>query len=64
MTRFGMREDEMSRIAELIKECIIDKKVVKEGVNRLRSEYQTVRYSYDSIEKKIETDSIKKTEKN
>jgi glycine hydroxymethyltransferase len=64
MTRFGMREDEMSRIAELIKECIIDKKVVKEGVNRSRSEYQTVRYSYDSIEKKIETDSIKKTEKN
>jgi glycine hydroxymethyltransferase len=47
MTRFGMGEDEMVRIAELIKECIIDKKSVKEEVNRFRSEYQWVRYSYD-----------------
>jgi glycine hydroxymethyltransferase len=52
MTRFGMREDEMSHIAELIKECIIDKKVVKEEVNRFRSGYREVRYSFDSIEKK------------
>ena len=52
MTRFGMREDEMSHIAELIKECIMDKKVVKEEVNRFRSEYQEVRYSFDGIEKK------------
>ena len=47
MTRFGMGEDEMVRIAELIKECIIDKKSVKEEVNRFRSEYQRVKYSYD-----------------
>ena len=47
MTRFGMGEDEMVRIAELIKECIIDKKSVKEEVNRFRSEYQWVKYSYD-----------------
>ncbi len=54
----------MSHIAELIKECIIDRKVVKEEVNRFRSGYREVRYSFDSIENKIETDSIKKTNKN
>ena len=47
MTRFGMAEEEMVRIAELIKECIIDKKSVKGEVNRLRSAYQEVRYSFD-----------------
>ena len=49
MTHFGMGEQEMDRIAELIKECIIDKKPVKEEVNRFRSKYQTVLYSYDEI---------------
>ncbi len=49
MTRFGMGEDEMVRIAELIKECLIEKKSVKEEVNRFRSEYQEVKYSYDEI---------------
>ena len=49
MTRFGMGEDEMARIAELIKECLIDRKSVKEEVNRFRSEYQEVKYSYDKI---------------
>ena len=47
MTRFGMGAVEMERIAELMKECIIDKKSVKEEVNRFRSEYQRVKYSYD-----------------
>jgi glycine hydroxymethyltransferase len=47
MTRFGMGAAEMERIAELMKECIIDKKEVKEEVNRFRSEYQLVNYSYD-----------------
>jgi len=49
MTRFGMGEDEMVRIAELIKECLIDNKSVKEEVNRFRSKYQEVKYSYDEI---------------
>ncbi len=49
MTRFGMGEDEMVRIAELIKECLIDNKSFKEEVNRFRSEYQEVKYSYDEI---------------
>ena len=48
MTRVGMGEQEMGRIAELIKECIIEKKTVKEEVNRFRSQYQEVAYSYDS----------------
>jgi hypothetical protein len=30
-----------------MKECVIDKKSVKEEVNRFRSEYQRVKYSYD-----------------
>jgi len=47
MTRVGMAEQEMGRIAELIKECIIDKKTVKEEVNRFRSPFQEVNYSYD-----------------
>ncbi|MCP4630329.1 MAG: serine hydroxymethyltransferase [bacterium] len=49
MTRVGMGEQEMGRIAELIKECIIDKKIVKEEVNRFRSQFQAVHYSYDKI---------------
>ncbi len=49
MTRVGMGEEEMGRIAELMKECIIGKKSVKEEVNRFRSNYQDVHYSYDVI---------------
>ena len=49
MTRFGMGEEEMVRIAELIKECVIEKKLVKEEVNRFRSEYQEVKYSFDEL---------------
>jgi glycine hydroxymethyltransferase len=47
MTRFGMGEAEMENIARLMKECVIDKKPVKEEVNRFRSEFQRVKYSYD-----------------
>ncbi|MFQ5484760.1 MAG: serine hydroxymethyltransferase, partial [Desulfobacterales bacterium] len=64
MTRFGMQEDEMFHIAALIKECIINKKVVKEEVNRFRSEYQAVRYSFDGIKEKIEPDESRKQIKN
>lgn len=49
MTRFGMGEPEMGRIAELIKECLIEKRSVKEEVNRFRSAYQEVKYSFDSL---------------
>jgi glycine hydroxymethyltransferase len=64
MTRFGMGEQEMGRIAELIKECIIDKKPVKEEVNRFRAKYKKVRYSYDDLEqKKSESAKPKKSKK-
>ena len=52
MTRVGMGAQEMGRIAELIKECVIDKKSVKEAVNRFRSQYREVHYSYDVVKEK------------
>jgi glycine/serine hydroxymethyltransferase len=55
MTRFGMGKEEMRRIAGLMKECIIDKKNVKEEVNRFRQAYQEVKYSFDDANT-LETD--------
>ena len=63
MTRVGMGGQEMGRIAELIKECIIDKKTVKEEVNRFRSKFQEVHYSYDVI-KPAETRPVESKELN
>jgi hypothetical protein len=39
----------------LIKECIVDKKKVKEEVNRFRSAFQEVKYSFDNINLKSKT---------
>ena len=47
MTRFGMKEEEMERIAELMKECIVDKKYVKKEVNLFRESFQRIGFSYD-----------------
>ena len=47
MTRCGMKKDEMIKIAALIKECIVDKKSVKDEVNRFRRDYQEIKYSFD-----------------
>jgi glycine hydroxymethyltransferase len=47
MTRCGMKKDEMIKIAALMKECIIDKKSVKDEVNRFRGDYQEIKYSFD-----------------
>ena len=52
MTRFGMGAEEMGKIAELIKECVIDKKTVKDEVNRFRAQYRNVKYSYDETAQK------------
>ena len=49
MTRFGMGAEEMGKIAELMKECIVDHKTVKDEVNRFRGKYQNVKYSYDDM---------------
>jgi glycine hydroxymethyltransferase len=52
MTRFGMDAKAMGRIAELIKECIMDKKPVKEEVNRFRAKYRKIKYSCDGAKEK------------
>jgi len=48
MTRFGMKTDEMQRIAGLIKECVIDNKQVRDEVNKFRRDYQKIKYSFDN----------------
>ncbi len=47
-----MGAEEMGKIAELMKECIVDKKSVKDEVNRFRGRYQEVKYSYDNMRSK------------
>jgi len=48
MTRVGMKEPEMERIAELFKRCLMDKKFVGDDVKDMRSYYQGVAYSFDA----------------
>ena len=50
MTRFGMGQAEMERIAELMKEVVIDQKDVRKEVHRFRSDYQEIKYGYDDVE--------------
>jgi glycine hydroxymethyltransferase len=52
MTRFGMGESEMGRIAELIHASVVGHKNVEEDCRRLRSEFPEIRYAYrlDQIE--------------
>jgi len=47
MTRMGMATDEMERIADLIRECIIENKEVRDEVKSFRQDYQEVLYSFD-----------------
>ena len=49
MTRFGMGESEMVRIAELMHACIVGREDVREEVNRFRAGFQEVRYTYDNF---------------
>jgi glycine hydroxymethyltransferase len=48
MTRVGMRESEMERIAELFKRCLIEKKFVGDEVMEFRKDFQNVGYSFDA----------------
>jgi len=50
MTRFGMNEPEMEKIAGLIKDVVINKQNVKDEVNKMRGDYQEVKYSFDNAE--------------
>ena len=47
MTRIGMKEPEMERIAELFQKCLIEKKFVGDEVKEMRARYQEVGYSFD-----------------
>ena len=44
MTRFGMKEDEMGRIAKLFREAVIEGKDVKGEVNSFRSDFTRICY--------------------
>ena len=48
MTRFGMKEAEMERIAELIAEAVIKTRDVRQEVNKMRDAFQDVHYSFDN----------------
>ena len=47
MTRFGMAEAEMERVAELIAEAVVQGRDVRDEVNRFRERFQDVKYSFD-----------------
>jgi glycine hydroxymethyltransferase len=47
MTRFGMKEKEMERIAELFKKCLKDSLSINDEVQEFRKEFQKVQYSFD-----------------
>ena len=48
MTRVGMKEPEMDRIADLFKRCLMEKKFVGDDVKEFRSNYREVGYSFDA----------------
>jgi glycine hydroxymethyltransferase len=47
MTRWGMKEPEMEEIARLMKESVIDGKLVKDEVTRFRARFTRVHFSHD-----------------
>jgi len=59
MTRFGMKEDEMKIVAELIKKCLIDGNWVGDEVKEFRNEYQIVQYSFDEGADPVEKHNLK-----
>jgi glycine hydroxymethyltransferase len=59
MTRVGMNENEMERIAELIAECIRNGEEVRGEVNRFRMNFKTVQYSFDDILKGLKSPNVR-----
>jgi len=51
MTRLGMKEQEMSLIAELFRKCLREGKYVGEEVRELRRGFRQVRFSFDEPDK-------------
>jgi len=58
MTRFGMKEQEMERIARLIRECIVQGKEVRREVGRFRTDYRKVKYSFDEQLKDLQSPNL------
>ena len=50
MTRFGMEKSDFKKLAELIKEVVIEGKNIKEQVSDLRSRFTEMRYCFSSNE--------------
>jgi len=51
LTRLGMKEPQMGQVAEFIKKVVVDKKDKKKvaaEVKRFRSDYQKVRFCFES----------------
>ncbi len=57
MTRFGMKEAEMERIADLMAACIVKGRSVIEEVRAFRAEFQEVQYSFDHYQESAEAAS-------
>jgi glycine hydroxymethyltransferase len=47
MTRYGMDEDAMDRIAALMHDCVVSGKAVADECRRLRADYPTMQYAFD-----------------
>jgi glycine hydroxymethyltransferase len=58
MTRVGMKEADMEVIARLIAECILGSKEVRDEVNRFRSGFVTVQYSFDEVLPDLESPNL------
>ena len=52
MTRFGMKEADFEKLAELVSECVISNKPVKDKVKKLREKFLSMQYCL-SAEKSI-----------
>ena len=58
MTRMGMKENDMERVAALIRECIVEGKEVRTEVNKFRKNFQEVDFSFDKMLGDLETPNI------
>lgn len=47
MTRFGFRKQEFARLAELMADCILHNRTIRDEVAAFRSEYRTMHYCFD-----------------
>jgi len=55
MTRFGMGPQDFEQLAQLMRDVVLDNKMVKEEVSRLREQYLEIGYCFkaDAFEDQI-----------